>query len=166
MRKPQAMEPLRRHNSGVNVMADSFLSRNDKPAQSNGFIPSTAPAPPMGNPYGQQQQYGGQQYDPRYSQQTAAMIFQELGYRDGNPSEIDIFSDIVRSASPVARFLTGGHSGMIGLQVLAQFFSTMMDYKLVSFFKDFKYKKLPLEHLILNKCPSKHLVYLHHYLKF
>jgi hypothetical protein len=119
-------------------MADSFLSRNDKPAQSNGFIPSTAPAPPMGNPYGQQQQYGGQQYDPRYSQQTAAMIFQELGYRDGNPSEIDIFSDIVRSASPVARFLTGGHSGMIGLQVLAQFFSTMMDYKLVSFFKDFK----------------------------
>jgi hypothetical protein len=124
-------------------MADSFLSRNDKPAQTgagSSFMPAApaaAPAAAYGNPYGGQQ-YGGQQFDPRYSQQTAHMIYQELGYRDGNPSEIDVFSDIVRSASPVARFLTAGDSGMIGLQVLAQFFSTMLDYKLVSFFKDFK----------------------------
>jgi len=140
MRKPQAQELLRRYNSGVDNMADSFLSRHQPTAQpvGNSFMPSAQPPPAAHtNPYGQQQ-YGGQQYDPRYSQQTAHMIYQELGYRDGNPSEIDVFSDIVRSASPVARFLTGGESGMIGLQVLAQFFSSILDYKLVSFFKDFK----------------------------
>jgi hypothetical protein len=115
-------------------MADSFLSRTQTPAPTSSFVQQ----PPAGNPYQQQQQPfgggGGGGFDPRYQQASATMIYQELGYRDGNPTEIEIFSDIIRSASPVARFLATEQ----GLNVLAQFLSTMLDYKLSSFFKDFK----------------------------
>lgn len=120
-------------------MADSFLNRTQQATPANtSFVQPPPPQmnqqPPMGNPYGGQAGYSGYGADPRYQQASAAMIYQELGYRDGNPTEIEIFSDIIRSASPVARFLSSEQ----GLNVLAQFFSTMLDYKLSSFFKEFR----------------------------
>jgi hypothetical protein len=115
-------------------MADSFLNRTQAAPVNSNFV-QPAQQLPMGNPYGNAAAYPAPAYgDPRYQQASAAMIYQELGYRDGNPTEIEIFSDIIRSASPVARFLSSEQ----GLNVLAQFFSTMLDYKLSAFFKDFR----------------------------
>jgi len=98
-----------------------------------GFMPS-APVP-SGNPYQPQQPSpSGYSGDPRSGAATATMIYQQLGYWDGNPTEIDIFSDIIRAASPVGRFLAGEH----GFPAFAQFFSSLLDYKLVNFFKEFR----------------------------
>lgn len=120
-------------------MADSFLKNNQTPAP-GGFVSATAaqgqPVFNQGNPYPPAgQQYG---YDPRYAM-TADMIYREMGYRDGNPTEIDIFTDLIKGAAPVERFLVGdGWADGNGLAYLAHFFSKLLDYKLVSFFKDFK----------------------------
>ena len=116
-------------------MADNFFSNpNTAPTPATGFLAPAAP-PPSGNPHYNSQQYanvaGG---NPQMGGATAAMIYQRLGYWDGNPTEIDIFSDIIRAASPVGRFLASEQ----GFPALAQFFSQLIDYKLVSFFKEYK----------------------------
>ena len=121
-------------------MADSFLKNNQNQAPAGGFVSAAPPQPQQqfnqGNPYPPAPgQYG---YDPRYAM-TADMIYREMGYRDGNPTEIDIFTDLIKGAAPVERFLVGdGWADGNGLAILAHFFSKLLDYKLVSFFKDFK----------------------------
>jgi len=120
-------------------MADNFFT-NQPPnaAPSNGFMPQAAP---VGNPWQQPaqpvvgvQQSGQYSTNPAMAAASAAMIYQRLGYWDGQPTEIDIISDIVKSATPVGRFLATEQ----GLPAIAQFFSVLLDYKLVNFFKEFK----------------------------
>ena len=117
-------------------MADNFFN-NPAPAQQNaGFMSNSAPA---GNPWMQQQQpQQGMppQYatNPQMAAASAAMIYQQMGYWDGNPTEIDIFSDLLKASSPVARFLASEQ----GFPAMATFFSTLLDYKLVNFFKEFR----------------------------
>ena len=120
-------------------MADNFFNNTAQPASNTGFMPAAAPAqPPNGNPWISSPPVNGASYsgvtDPRMGGATAAMIYQRMGYWDGNPTEIDIFSDILKASSPVSRFLASEQ----GFPALAQFLSVLIDYKLVSFFKDFK----------------------------
>mgnify|MGYP001184455818 CR=1 FL=1 len=120
-------------------MADNFFSNPQPAASANGFLaPAAAPAP-VGNPFQPQApggQGGYQQYatNPQMNAATAAMIYQRLGYWDGQPTEIDIISDIIKSSTPVSRFLASEQ----GFPALAQFLSVLIDYKLVSFFKEYK----------------------------
>ena len=120
-------------------MGDSFLKKQSSAPPSGGFVTNSQPQQQFnqGNPYPPPQQ-GGNYYDPRYAM-TADMIYREIGYRDGNPTEIDIFSDLLNGTAPVERFLVGdGWNEGDGLSILAHFFSKLLDYKLVSFFKDFR----------------------------
>lgn len=121
-------------------MADNFFTNQPSNAAPNGFMPQGAPA---GNPWQHAQPTQpvggvpqGVQYstNPAMAAASAAMIYQRLGYWDGQPTEIDIISDIVKSATPVGRFLATEQ----GLPAMAQFLSVLLDYKLVNFFKDFK----------------------------
>lgn len=71
--------------------------------------------------------------DPNQMFASASMLYQQLGYLNGSPTEVDIISDLIRADKPLADFLT--HK--LGLPMVVQLFSTILDYKLVSFFKDF-----------------------------
>lgn len=121
-------------------MVDNFFNNNTaQPSTGAGFMAAPAPSPaPAGNPWMGNGQVNGAAYsgvtDPRMAGATAAMIYQRMGYWDGNPTEIDIFADILKASSPVSRFLASEQ----GFPALAQFFSVLIDYKLVSFFKEFK----------------------------
>ena len=118
-------------------MAENFFSNPNPAPQSTGFMTPAAPAQvaPTGNPFvNQGAPVNGYGANPQMGAATAAMIYQRMGYWDGNPTEIDIFSDIIRAASPMGRFLASEQ----GFPALAQFFSTLIDYKLVSFFKEYK----------------------------
>jgi hypothetical protein len=103
-----------------------------------GFMPpaGAAPVAPSGNYWAANNggAAGAVPSDPRMGGATATMIYQQLGYWDGNPTEIDIFSDIIRAAAPVGRFLVTDQ----GFPAMAQFLSSLIDYKLVNFFKEFK----------------------------
>lgn len=119
-------------------MADNFFA-NPSPAPSNtNFIPSQNAAP-QGNYWAQQSQAQNghaAQYatNPQMAGASAAMIYQRLGYWDGQPTEIDVISDIIKASTPVSRFLSSEQ----GLPALAQFLSVLIDYKLVNFFKEYK----------------------------
>jgi len=64
---------------------------------------------------------------------AAAMIYQSMGYQ-GQPTEIDIISDLVKNQAPVARFLVSEQ----GFPALATFLGVFLDYKLVQFFKNYR----------------------------
>jgi hypothetical protein len=122
------------------MMTGEFFTnpQTTAPAATTFMGGAAAPAAPSGNYWasnnGQQGGSGAVPSDPRMGGATATMIYQQLGYWDGNPTEIDIFSDIIRAAAPVGRFLVTDQ----GFPALAQFLSSLIDYKLVNFFKEFK----------------------------
>ena len=117
-----------------------FLGTNSVPpaAASSGFMP------PAGNPYQQQPMaqmptampgaptgaYGA----PEAMYQSASMMYQQLGYWNGSPTDVDIISDLLKAQTPVAKFL----ASEAGLPIMAQLFSVLFDFKMTSFFKDFR----------------------------
>lgn len=115
----------------------NFLASNSPPPaqQSQGFIP------PAGNPYqqpgfapGTMGAAGGYGQNPEAMYQSASMMYQQLGYWNGNPTEVDIISDLLKAQAPMAKFLASEQ----GLPIMAQLFSVLFDFKMTSFFKDFK----------------------------
>ena len=79
-------------------MAENFFSNPNPAPQSTGFMTPAAPAQvaPTGNPFvNQGAPVNGYGANPQMGAATAAMIYQRMGYWDGNPTEIDIFSDIM-----------------------------------------------------------------------
>jgi len=135
-RNPQALN-LHRLYEADGSMADNFFNNPSPQPQNGSFMQQAQPA--QGNPWmtqQPQQQPGYPQYatNPQMGAASAAMIYQQMGYWDGNPTEIDIISDIIKASAPVSRFLAAEQ----GLPALATFLSVLLDYKLVNFFKDFK----------------------------
>jgi len=114
-------------NSGPAPMASqqapsyNNVYMNAAPAANNGWG-NTGQQPNMG--------WGS----PEQSMQTASMLYQQMGYYSGNPTEVDIISDLLKAQAPVAKFLASEK----GLLILTQLFSTLFDYKMVNFFKNFK----------------------------
>ncbi|MBT93232.1 MAG: hypothetical protein CMA60_00190 [Euryarchaeota archaeon] len=114
----------------------SFLNtQNNSPGQPSqgGFLP------PAGNPYVPPQTGFAaaptQAYqNPESMYQSASMMYQQLGYWNGNPTEVDIISDLLKAQTPMATFLASEQ----GLPIMAQLFSVLFDFKMTSFFKDFR----------------------------
>ena len=117
-----------------------FLSTSNPQPQASGFGLNNANQ--GSNPYMSMEQqmnpYGGSfgsgMQDPQAMYQSASMIYQKLGYWNGNPTEIDIIGDLLKHQSGIAKFLASEQ----GLPIIAQLFSVLFDFKMTSFFKDFK----------------------------
>lgn len=114
-------------NSGPAPMA-SQPAQNYNNVYMNAAPPSSYGGAPMG------QMGGNFQFSPEQAMQTASMMYQQMGYYSGNPTEVDIISDLLGAQAPVANFLASEK----GLLILTQLFSTLFDYKMVNFYKNFK----------------------------
>lgn len=119
---------------------DDFLANSrpaptapQQPSNYNNVYMNAAPQASSGwSNQGQQQNMAWG--SPEQSMQTASMMYQQMGYHSGNPTEVDIISDLLRAQAPVSKFLASEK----GLLILTQLFSTLFDYKMVNFFKNFK----------------------------
>mgnify|MGYP003387443375 CR=1 FL=1 len=99
-----------------------------------------------GNPYQASPQQNGYQggaagrgyqaggMDPNSMYQSASMLYQQLGYMNGSPTEVDIIADLLSAQQPLAKFLASDN----GLPIMAQLFSALFDFKMTSFFKEFR----------------------------